>query len=110
VPHTPDFLWSFVNSASFMRLSLMKGAHVDVSRTASRKLGYLARLSRDVGYALKVTASKALLRGDDFTSTRGQGKEERGAMVGLTLNPDPARLTGDQLFADMKPDAQTLPA
>jgi hypothetical protein len=39
VPHTPDFLWSFVDSANFMRLSLTKGAHVAVSRAAYRKFG-----------------------------------------------------------------------
>jgi hypothetical protein len=39
VPHIPDFPWSFVDSASFMRLSLSKGAHVDVSRAAYRKFG-----------------------------------------------------------------------
>jgi hypothetical protein len=27
VPHIPDFLWGFVGSQNFMRLSLKKGAH-----------------------------------------------------------------------------------
>jgi hypothetical protein len=39
VPHTPDFLWSFVGSLNFMRLSLMKGAHAVLSRAAYRKFG-----------------------------------------------------------------------
>ena len=39
MPHIPDFLWSFVGSANFMRLSLMKGAHVAVSSAAYRKFG-----------------------------------------------------------------------
>jgi hypothetical protein len=39
VPHIPDFLWSFVGSLNFMRLSLMKGAHAVLSRTAYRKFG-----------------------------------------------------------------------
>jgi hypothetical protein len=39
VPHTPDFLWSFVSSLNFMRLSLMKGTHAVLSRAAYRKFG-----------------------------------------------------------------------
>jgi hypothetical protein len=39
VPHTPNFLWSFVGSRNFMRLSLMKGAHAVLSRAAYRKFG-----------------------------------------------------------------------
>jgi hypothetical protein len=39
VPHTPDFLWSFVGSLNFMRLSLKKGAHAVLSRAAYRKFG-----------------------------------------------------------------------
>src|SRR5271154_3054825 len=35
----PDFLWSFVGSLNFMRLSLKKGAHADLSRAAYRKFG-----------------------------------------------------------------------
>jgi hypothetical protein len=33
VPHTPDFLWSFVGSRNFLRLSLKKGAHAKERRT-----------------------------------------------------------------------------
>jgi hypothetical protein len=39
VPHTPDFLWSFVGSLNFMRLSLKKRAHTVLSRAAYRKFG-----------------------------------------------------------------------
>ena len=39
VPHTPDFLCSFVGSLNFMRLSLKKSAHADLSRAAYRKFG-----------------------------------------------------------------------
>ena len=39
VPHTTDFLCSFVGSLNFMRLSLMKGAHAVLSRAAHRKFG-----------------------------------------------------------------------
>ena len=37
---TPDFLWNLVASASFMRLSLLKGAHAALSSAACRKSGY----------------------------------------------------------------------
>ena len=43
VPHTPDFLCSFVGSLDFMRLSLKKGAHAVLSRAAYRKFGVSAR-------------------------------------------------------------------
>jgi hypothetical protein len=43
---TPDFLWSFVASKHFMRLSLRKGAHADLSRTAYRKSGFGTLSSR----------------------------------------------------------------
>jgi hypothetical protein len=39
VPHTPDFLCSFVGSLNFLRLSLKKGAYVVLSRAAYRKFG-----------------------------------------------------------------------
>ena len=39
VPRIPDFLWSFVGSLNFMRLSLKKGAHADLSSAAYRKFG-----------------------------------------------------------------------
>jgi hypothetical protein len=39
VPHTPDFLCSFVGSLNFMRLSLKKGAHAVLARAAYRKFG-----------------------------------------------------------------------
>jgi hypothetical protein len=50
VPHTPDFLWSFVGSLNFLRLSLKKGAHAVLSRAAYRKFGvsrsFFARCGR----------------------------------------------------------------
>jgi hypothetical protein len=39
VPHTPDFLCSFVGSLNWMRLSLKKGAHAVLSRATYRKFG-----------------------------------------------------------------------
>jgi hypothetical protein len=39
VPHIPDFLWSFVGSRNFMRLSLKRAAHAVLSRAAYRKFG-----------------------------------------------------------------------
>ena len=35
---TPDFLWNLVAPASFMRLSLLKGAHAAVSSAASQEI------------------------------------------------------------------------
>jgi|SRR5580658_4802015 hypothetical protein len=35
----PDFLWSFVGSLNFMRLSLKRGPHAVLSRAAYRKFG-----------------------------------------------------------------------
>jgi hypothetical protein len=40
---TPDFLWSFMALASFMRLSLKKAAHADVGGAPCRKSGYVGR-------------------------------------------------------------------
>jgi hypothetical protein len=39
VPHTPGFLWTFVCSLNFLRLSLMKSPHAVLSRAAYRKFG-----------------------------------------------------------------------
>jgi hypothetical protein len=39
VPHTPDFLCSFVGSLNCMRLSLKRAAHAVLSRAAYRKFG-----------------------------------------------------------------------
>ena len=39
VPHFPDFLWRFVALIRSMRLSLMKGAHADLSSTAWQEIG-----------------------------------------------------------------------
>jgi len=39
VPHCPDFLRRLVALIHFMRLSLMKGAHADLSSTAWQEIG-----------------------------------------------------------------------
>ena len=39
----PNFLLGPVGSTNFMRLSLKKGAHADLSRAAGRKFGVFAR-------------------------------------------------------------------
>jgi hypothetical protein len=39
VPHCPDFLWRLVALIHFMRLSLMKGAHADLSSAAWQEIG-----------------------------------------------------------------------
>jgi hypothetical protein len=37
--HIPDFLWGFLGSLNFMRLSLKRAAHAGLSRAACRKFG-----------------------------------------------------------------------
>ena len=39
VPHCPDFLWRLAALTHFMRLSLLKGAHADLSSTAWQEIG-----------------------------------------------------------------------
>jgi hypothetical protein len=39
VPHCPDFLWWLVALIHSMRLTLMKGAHADLSCTAWQEIG-----------------------------------------------------------------------
>jgi hypothetical protein len=39
VPHCPDFLWKVVALRHSMRLSLMKGAHAELSCTAWQEIG-----------------------------------------------------------------------
>src|SRR5271155_5630051 len=39
VPHCPDFLWRLVTLMHSMCLSLMKGAHADLSSTAWQEIG-----------------------------------------------------------------------
>jgi hypothetical protein len=47
--HTPDFLWSFVGSLNFMRLSLMKGHTRTCPELRIGNSGHLARFWRDMG-------------------------------------------------------------
>ena len=39
MPHCPDFLWRLVSLIPSMRLSLVKGAHADLSSTAWQEIG-----------------------------------------------------------------------
>jgi hypothetical protein len=43
VPHCPDFLRRLVALINSMRLSLMKGAHADLSSTAWQEIGVMPR-------------------------------------------------------------------
>jgi hypothetical protein len=43
VPHLPDFLRRLVALIPSMRLSLMKGAHADLSSTAWQEIGVKPR-------------------------------------------------------------------
>jgi hypothetical protein len=45
VPHCPDFLWRHVALIHFMRLSLMKGAHADLSSRAWQEIGAMGHPS-----------------------------------------------------------------
>ena len=56
VPH-PRFPEEIRGFANFMRLSLEKGAHADLSGVSHRKSGHLARFSRDVGFRGSIPAS-----------------------------------------------------
>jgi hypothetical protein len=40
---TPDFLWTLLALAHFMRLSVMKAAHAGVGGASCRKSGYVGR-------------------------------------------------------------------
>ena len=51
-----DFLWDFVGSTHFMRLSSQKAAPDTLDGPAYRKAGYLARFSRDVRSSTKCTS------------------------------------------------------
>jgi hypothetical protein len=39
VPHCPDFLWRLLALIHSIRLSLMKGAHAELSSTAWQEIG-----------------------------------------------------------------------
>jgi hypothetical protein len=65
VPHIPDFLWSFVGSLNFMRLSLKKGAHAVLSRAAYRKFG--ASRSFFARCGIPQASPSTLSRGDGST-------------------------------------------
>ena len=57
VPHIPDFLGSLAGSASFMRLSLKKGAYAVMSRAAYRKFGASRSFFARCGIPLMLTLS-----------------------------------------------------
>src|SRR5271156_5908731 len=50
VPDCPDFLWRLVALIHSMRLSLMKGAHADLSSTAWQEIGVKPSFWAWVGY------------------------------------------------------------
>ena len=56
VPHTPDFLCSFLDSLNFLRLSLKKGAHAVPSRSCVQEIWGMSLVFR-VGY--RVPSPKA---------------------------------------------------
>ena len=99
VPHTPDFLCSFVGSLKFLRLSLKKGAHAVLSRAAYRKFGasrsFFARCgipllspSSPKGTQLRPTSQtgpdKQLRRGAPCSHQRTWAENEVFRMLSLT--------------------------
>jgi hypothetical protein len=66
VTHTPDFLWSFVGSLNFMRLSLKRAAHAVLSRAAYRKFGATRSFFARCG--IPRLFAPDLLRHNDFSS------------------------------------------
>jgi hypothetical protein len=67
VPHTPDFLGSFVGSLHLLRLSLKKGAHVVLARPAYRKFVGISLVFREMwdtaALSLKPVADPTTLYG-----------------------------------------------
>jgi hypothetical protein len=68
-PTSPDFLWSFVGSLNFMRLSLMKGAHAVLSRAAYRKFGAFRLFFASPDYSRTGKGLTAPARERGFTHT-----------------------------------------
>jgi hypothetical protein len=48
VPHTPDFLWSSLDSVNFMRLSLKKGAHSNLSNGSVQEIRGISLVFREM--------------------------------------------------------------
>jgi hypothetical protein len=48
VPHTPDFLWSSMDSVNLMRLSLKKGAHAILSNGSVQEIGGISLVFREM--------------------------------------------------------------
>ena len=79
VPHIPDFLWSFVGSLNFMRLSLKKGAHAVLSRAAYRKFG--ASRSFFARCGMPQTSPSSLLRSSQLRTGAGIGDRGPGKLT-----------------------------
>jgi hypothetical protein len=105
VPKIPDFLCSFVDSASFMRLSLMKGAHVDVSRAVYRKFGCISLVlcemwetrtstypSRKPTVLVEMRTSFVIPRACDFRLSRRSGPKGAPYLAGSSRDVGDADL------------------
>ena len=87
VPHIPDFLWSLVGSANFMRLSLKKGAQVVLSGAACRKFGvsrsFFARCGGDRWSPLyNLDGYRSQCRGIPHLTSEIWGTRVRGKAIG----------------------------
>jgi hypothetical protein len=77
VPHCPDFLWRLVALMHSMRLSLMKGAHADLSSTAWQEIGVKPRFG---------------LSGIHSTPRAGRKPSKRSSLDWAGANPGRERL------------------
>jgi hypothetical protein len=75
VPHCPDFLRRLVALIHFMRLSLMKGAHADLSSTAWQEIGVKPYFGLSGIMALDVPLSVCHARPKDKTPQKGTGSQ-----------------------------------
>jgi hypothetical protein len=76
----PDFLWKLVASASFMRLSLVKGAHVLMSNAAWQEIR--VRSGRDDNFAARAELSREIVSFEINLSSR----PKRSAVEGPAVN------------------------
>jgi hypothetical protein len=75
VPHCPDSLRRRVALIHFMRLSLMKGAHADLSSTAWQEIGVKPYFGLSGIMALDVPLSVCHARPKDKTPQKGTGSQ-----------------------------------
>jgi hypothetical protein len=65
VPHTPDFLWSSLDSVNFMRPSLKKGAHAILSNGTVQEIRGISLVFREMWDTTNHEPRPATLDGKD---------------------------------------------